>query len=87
MEPDKWRVQADSVLWRPPCAQAPKLVVGYNQGSDPRIRVLDAAGGVVYTSSRNPLHFDGIEGRGNFLTHSKIHYALLKRPQDTLRTT
>ena len=24
------------------------------------------------TNSRNPLHFDGIEGRGNFLTHSKV---------------
>ena len=32
------------------------------------------------TSSRNPLHFDGIEGRGNFLTHSKIHCGLPKTP-------
>ena len=27
-------------------------------------------------NSRNPVHFDGIEGRGNFLTHSKVHYEL-----------
>ena len=30
------------------------------------------------TNSRNPRHFDGIEGRGKFLTHSKIHDELPK---------
>ena len=36
------------------------------------------------SNSRNPLHFDIIEGRGKYLTvrltHSKLHYGLPKTP-------
>ena len=39
-------------------------------------------GDLRMTNSRNPRHFDTVEGRGNFLTHSKIHYEL---PKNTLK--
>ncbi len=43
-------------------------------GSDPS--TWGPGGGAA--NPRNPLHFDGIERRGNFLAHSKLHHELLQ---------